>query len=703
MKKLETALLKILEDNPYRTYKPKELARLLSVPTVQYKDFRKFLKKLVSEGKINRYKKNRLGMGRPSREMTGHLHVKSQGYGFLIQDDANEDIFISHLNMGTALNGDLVKVQLFAEQRGKSLEGKVVEVLDRAHKNIVGIYHADKYWGFVVADDMKIQRDIYIPNERKHGAKNGQKVVVRLDAWEDEHLNPEGEIIEILGFPNEPGVDIISIAKSMDLATTFPDNIIKEVNQIPDAIPQSEIHRRVDLRDDEIFTIDPEDSKDFDDAVSLKILDNGNYLLGVHIADVSYYVGDNTSLDTDALHRGTSIYLVDQVIPMLPEKLSSDLCSLKEGVDRLSFSVNMELTDEGHIVNYKIYESVIHSKKRFTYEDVQHIIDDPDKSNGFAPTIERMFKLSQILIARRGERGGLEFGSNEVTIKLDDKGVPVRIDRRVQLDSHRIVEEFMVLANSTVASHIAYTLRSKIDNLLPFVFRIHEKPSHDKLRDFNLFLNALGFHYELKKRVTPKTFQSILNDITDDDRKALVQEVMVRTMMKARYNINNSGHFGLALKNYCHFTSPIRRYPDLICHRLLKGYLNEPAKSQIKRNRLKRICEIATDREIKAQEAERASIKVKQLEFMEQYIGEIFEGIISGVVAFGLFVEITAYLVEGLVHIKNLPDDYYIHDEVRYCLYGQYHGKEYRLGDHVKILVAQVNREAQLIDFELVE
>jgi len=701
--KLESNITNFLEKYPYRTFKAKQLAKELNIPAHNYRHFRRLLRKMATEKKIYKYKKGRYSMGQATRHEIGKIQIKTQGFGFLMSENGDNDIYISQMNMGTALHGDTVKVEIIAASTGRSEEGKVIEIIKRSKNIIVGTYQTAKHWGTVVPDDLKFSRDVVIPKEKSRNAKSGQKVVVQLNKWEDEHLNLEGEIVEILGYPEEPGVDVLSIAKSHNLITNFSQDAEKTAAKIASHIDNHEIKRRVDLREHLCFTIDPDDSKDFDDAVSLKILDNKNYQLGVHIADVSYYVTANSIIDVEARKRGTSVYLVDRVIPMLPESLSNDVCCLKPDQDKLCFSVIMELTPSGDIVSYDIVESIIRSKKRFTYQEVQEIIENPKKNKRFAATITQMYDLSKQLISKRKSRGGLDFGSQEVKIQLNEQGVPVKIDRERQLDSNRIIEEFMVLANFIVASYVGVNLKQLTGHVLPFAYRVHEKPNQEKIKDFKKFLAALGVDFNFRKQITPKTFQQLLQQIENTDKELLVEEVMVRSMMKAKYEIKNSGHFGLALKHYCHFTSPIRRYPDLICHRLLKVYLTNPEQLPIKRTELREICQHTTEREIIAQEAERASIKLKKLEFMENHIGDTYEGIISGVVAFGIFVEITENLVEGLVHITNLSDDYYTHDEQRYRLIGQNSGKVYQLGNLVSVRVIQVDRDARVIDFELIE
>lgn len=700
----KSKILEILQKDPDQTFKPKHLARMLKVSNQKYPAFKQELKDLIAENKVVKFKRGRIGAGRRLIEVVGKLHVKTQGYGFLITENGETDIFIGQNKMGTALHGDIVKVLLYARpSEGRSQEGEVVEVIQRARKNIVGTFQQGKYWSTVVPDDLKIQRDFYIAPEHTLDAKEGQKVVVNLLEWDDVHRNPIGKVVEILGDAGQPGVDIVSVARSFDLAGRFSAQAIAEAERTSDRIPESEIQRRLDWRQELTFTIDPVDAKDFDDAVSLKVLESGNYLLGVHIADVSHYVTPGSQLDRESQDRATSVYLVDRVIPMLPERISNEVCCLKPNQDKLAFTVLMELTPAGDLVKYEIRESIIHSDRRFTYEEVQQIIDGKNKDKKFGDTILKMFELSKKLIEKRRSRGSLDFASQEVRFKLNEQGQPIAIEKLVQMDSHRLIEEFMVLANSIVAGHIARHLREKTGEVLPFPYRIHERPSAEKLKDFSKFAQALGIDFSPRKKVTPKLFQNLQGRIKGSAIQVLVDQVLIRTMMKARYSTKNEGHFGLALKHYCHFTSPIRRYPDLIAHRLLRQYLADPKAQPIKKQQLEKICTHATEQEIKAMEAERASVKVKQLEFMQDKIGETFQGIISGVTSFGVFVEIADFLIEGMVHISDLRDDYYIYEETKYRLIGQYHGQIYQLGDPVVVTVALVNLDERIIDFELVE
>lgn len=693
---------RILAKHPHRTFKPKELARLIGVRSSDYPEFRDSMKRMAAEGKIAKYKRNQFGTIKRATILEGELHVKTQGYGFLITEEPKEDVFVSQKNMGTALNKDIVRVQLFAQSKGKSPEGRVVEVVKRARQNIVGTYRKTKRYGFVVPDDIKLTRDIFVHDADNLNAKSGQKVVVKIEYWEDERMNPEGRIVEVLGFPNEPGVDVISVAKSFDLPISFPKKVEHEAGAMSEIIPDKELSRRLDLRDQPCFTIDPEDAKDFDDAVSIKELENGNYELGVHIADVSYYVQETSTLDKEALRRGTSVYLVDRVVPMLPEKLSNQICSLQPNKDRLTISCIMQVSQDGNVVDYQIAESVIHSKYRFNYEEVHKIIQNRNSERPFAEEILQMYKLSQILIKRRQRLGSLDFDIPEVKVKLDQNGFPVEIKKRERLDSHRLIEEFMLLANQTVTRHVALYMREN-GRVPPFIYRVHEQPDKEKMDDFKEFVRALGHPIDPQKKVTAKLLSQFLDGIRGTPEEVIVEELMLRSLMKAKYSTDNLGHFGLAFKYYTHFTSPIRRYPDLAVHRLLKNYQRrfDYRNAKALKNKLEQIARISSEREIVAMEAERASVKMKQVDYMQRHLGDEFDGIISGVVSFGIFVEIIDLLVEGLVHISDLEDDYYFHDEKNYELIGQNTQKTYRLGDPVKVRVVRVDTDERVVDFVL--
>ncbi|RMI03753.1 MAG: ribonuclease R [Calditrichaeota bacterium] len=685
-----------------KSYKSRELSRVLQVKKSDYHLFREALQELVRSGKIAKLKGGRYTSPSALQKVRGVLQMTRKGFAFVTDERTGEDIFIAASNLNTALDQDLVEVQLFGVSRGRNKEGRVLQVIERSKTTFVGTYHKSEYYGFVVPDNPKIYRDFYIPDAYAGKAKNGQKVLVEMTQWDSSQLNPQGRIVEILGYPDEPGVDVSSVALSFGLPLKFSRQVEEEAAQIRLNISPEEVARRLDLRDEIVFTIDPEDAKDFDDAVSLEKLENGNYRLGVHIADVSHFVKEGSKLDEEAMRRGTSVYLVDRVIPMLPEHLSNQLCSLQPHEDRLTFSCIMEITPEGEVVKYDIRESIINSKRRFTYEEVQAILDDENSTDPFAPVLREMHRLSRILRERRFRSGSIDFDTPEVKFVLDEAGRPVDIVPLQRLHSHEMIEEFMLMANQTVARHVVVTAVN--GKPYPLIYRVHEKPDQEKLKKFREFLHALGYRIPIRSKITPSQFQSILRQIEGEKDEVLVKEVALRTMMKAVYSPNNIGHFGLAFEHYTHFTSPIRRYPDLVVHRLLKEYRNgitSRRKNHLKKQ-LKRICQLASERERVALEAERESVRIKQVEWINEHRDQVFEGLISGVTSFGIFVETIPYLIEGLVRIERLDDDLYIFDEKTYTLIGKEFGRQYRLGDSVKVKVASVDLERNEVDFMLV-
>lgn len=722
MFELTDRVLEHLAREQNRQYKAKDLARALRVPPTRYREFRDFIKELAREGKITKHKRNHYGHAQQASTLVGTLHVKTQGYAFLIVGDGQEDVFISQKNMGTALNRDMVRVQLFARAAGRPgvkarPEGRVVEVVKRSRQNIVGTLLKGKHWYYVKPDEMKLLQNIYIPEELLEGARPGQKVAVAIESWDDPSQNPEGRVVKVLGFPNEAGVDVLSVAFSFDLPPGFPAAVEETAERLRLDLTPELVRQRLDLRDELIFTIDPEDAKDFDDAVNLRQLENGNYELGVHIADVSHYVKEDSPLDKEALARGTSVYLVDRVVPMLPEKLSNDLCSLKPHTDRLTYSCIMEITPKGEVVNYRIAETIIHSKRRFNYEEVQKILDheksaadtasnDDERkiSAALDQTLRAMNQLANILTRRRLRNGSLDFDTPEVKVILDATGFPIEIRRKLRQDSNRLIEEFMLLANQTITKHVDLTLAQK-HSKPPFIYRIHEPPDPLKIEEFALFVKAFGYNFDQQQTITGKHLSKFLSEIHGEPEADVIETMMLRSLMKAKYSTENRGHFGLAFKHYSHFTSPIRRYPDLIVHRTLKAYANgyRPDMQEAFSRKLSYAAQQASERELVALEAERASVKMKQAQFMTRHLGDEFAGIISGVVAFGIFVEIPQFLVEGLVHISDLADDYYIFEEKAYRLKGQNSGQIYRLGDEVRVRVVRADASERVLDFVLVE
>ena len=597
------------------------------------------------------------------------------------------------------MDGDEVKVTVYASRKGKSLEGEVVEILQRAGNKIIGTYMETKSFGYVIPDNKKFTRDLYIIKGESKDAKQSDKVIAEFVRWESEYMNPEGVISEVLGDPFKPGIDMYLVERAYDLPQDFSENVIKEISETGFSIPDSEIKKRTDLRDKLIFTIDPEDAKDFDDAASLDILENGNYLLGVHIADVSYYIKEDSAVDEEAFKRGTSVYFPDRCIPMIPEKLSEEVCSLKPNEDRLAFSIFIEINNEGKVINYKLDETIIRSSFRLSYEEAQNIINTKENSD-IGKNISAMSELSTILKNIRIKNGSLDFDLPEIKFSFDPFGILKDIKPKLRLKSHSLIEEFMLTANKLVTEYISE--KSK-EQKIPFIYRIHDKPDKKKIDEYVRLLKLMGIKHSGFRRPSPKSFQRILEKIADKPEERLIGEATLRTMMKAEYSPKNIGHFGLAFKKYTHFTSPIRRYPDLIVHRILKSCLKgeEKEMAQIMKIKLNHICSYASEMEKRAVEAEREAVKIKQLQYMKNRLGDEFYGIISGVRPYGLFIEIEDILAEGLVHIRDLEDDYYNYDEDTFSLTGLHTGKNYRLGDKVKVQVVKVSLEEKQLDLVL--
>jgi len=696
----ERNILKQLKQNGTEL-SAKSLSKMLGVHKSDYRHFRAALDNLKNQHLVQKIKKTSSYIIPEKKSfIEGELRIARGGFGFVIEDKDSDDIFIGRDHLNTAFDRDVVRVKLYAKSKGKRREGFVTKVIKRFRTSFVGTFHLTKYYGYVVPDDPKIYRDFFIPKEKYGKVENGQKVLVSLDEWKSDHQNPEGSIVEIIGSPGEKGVDIASIAASFQLGLNFTDKVESEAKNIQLKVSEIDLKSRLDFRNENCITIDPADAKDFDDAITFKTLKNGNIKLGVHIADVSHYVSENSTIDKEALKRTTSVYLVDRVIPMLPEHLSNELCSLQPKTDRLTFTCIMEFKLDGNLVKYKISPSIIHSKRRFNYEEVQSIIDNK-ATDEYYPLLNEMMQFSKVLTRKRLLEGGIDFETTEVEFDLDDTGFPTAIHRKQRLDSHRLIEEFMLAANKTVAEHIKKISNEKFS--YPFVYRVHEKPDSDKMKKLLEFLKAIGYHIKFSKKDLSSFFQKLLNDIKGTKEEIVIEEIALRSMMKAIYDTKNIGHFGLGFEDYTHFTSPIRRYPDLIVHRLLKQYLSG---SNIDKNtvnkKLKKICEQSSTMEKLALEAERESVRLKKNEYISKHVGEEFEGVISGVMSFGLFVELVDTLVEGLIHITNLDDDYYIFDEKSYSLIGRDTNRILRLGDTVRIVVDTVNLEVGKVDFKLV-
>jgi ribonuclease R len=711
MEEVKQRILDFFVKYPSQVFKSRQLARRLHMTEEQsYQHLRKALHELVDDERIRRLKGKRYGYKQDDgQHKQGRLSVTRHGYG-LVEVETGEEIFIAPSNLGTGIDGDLVRVVLYArpsrkhQQEGIELEGEVTDVIERSQREIVGVLKQTKNFYFVEPDSRRIPRDIYIPKAHIGKARNNDKVVAVIEDWDDPQLNPEGRVVKVLGASGDLNVELRSIAMQFDIPIGFPASVEKEAASFLGKLPKSEFKRRLDFRDTTVVTIDPEDAKDFDDALSLSYDDDGNYVVGVHIADVSYYVREGSVLDREAYKRGTSVYLVDGVIPMLPERLSNDLCSLRPDTDRPAYSVFMTVSNRGVVKDYSIRETVIRSARRFTYEEVQHIIEN--RKGEHADLILGLRKLMQTLLKKRMREGGIDFETSEVKFRLDESNKPIEVVKKERLDAHRLVEECMLLANRTVARHISSGSRSKGargDAQKPFIYRVHAAPAREKLEELAIFVSKFGYSLNIDGGGLSKALQKLLSDVHGSDEENIINEVTLRSMMKAVYSEQNVGHFGLSFQHYTHFTSPIRRYPDLIVHRLLKEY--EAGMTNERRlelaSRMKTIGEYTSAMEQRAVEAERASVKIMQVEYMQRHIGDEFEGLVSGVVNYGIFVELSDILVEGMVHVRNMDDDYYEFDQRNYTLVGRRTGRKFRLGDTVRVKVLSVNPERAEIDFVL--
>ena len=613
-----------------------------------------------------------------------------------------DDIFIPEQEVHGALHQDVVQIVVKPGQSGKRREGSVKQILTRGTTQLVGIYQQSKNYGFVIPDNDRFARDVFIPKEASKGAMNGHKVVVLLTDYGDERRNPEGKVIEILGHITDPGTDVLSIVKGYDLPTEFPEKVMNQAERVPDQISEADMAGRMDLRDVQMVTIDGEDAKDLDDAVSLT-MEGDKYVLGVHIADVSNYVQEKSAMDREALKRGTSVYLVDRVIPMLPRRLSNGICSLNAGEDRLALSCIMTIDPKGNIVDHEIAETVIHVDQRMSYTGVQKILDGDEetlkKYEVLVPMLVRMKELAALLREKRRARGSIDFDFPETKVILNEKGEPIEIRPYERNTATRIIEDFMLAANETVAEDCFW-------QELPFVYRTHDNPDPDRMRKLSAFINNFGYSIHLKDdEVHPKELQKLLAKLEETPEEDLISRLTLRSMKQAKYTTECTGHFGLAAKYYCHFTSPIRRYPDLQIHRIIKDVLRgrmNGTREEHYRSILPEVARQSSERERKADEAERETIKLKKVEYMSHHLWEEFDGVISGVTAWGIYVELPN-TVEGLVRTASLQGDYFEYNESACAMVGVHTGKSYAIGQKVKVQVTGADKMTRTIDFELVE
>ncbi len=704
---LKEVILNFMKEEAYKPMEIPEIAKIFNINKNEYKSFKKAIKTMEKEGLLARDESDKLGLAQRMGVITGKIEIHDRGFGFLIPDiEGIKDLFIAKTNLMGAMNGDRVVAKIIKEGRnGKRTEGIIINIVERVNKNIVGIYEDNKSFGFVLPEDKRIQNDIFISKKDRNGAKKGQIVMVEITRWPDgKRKNPEGKVVEILGRPGDKGIDIDIIIRKYNLPEDFPPSVLNSALDIEDFITEDEIKGRLDLRNVKMVTIDGEDAKDLDDAVSIERLESGNFKLGVHIADVTHYVKERSVIDKEAFKRATSVYLIDRVIPMLPKKLSNGICSLNPKVDRLTLSCIMEVNRQGKVVNHTIAQSVIKTNERMTYTDVTKILRDNDaelieRYKDLVDDFKAMEELCKILRKKRLDRGAIDFDFEECKIILDEKGKPIDIKPYERAIANRMIEEFMLLANETVAEHME---KLKV----PFVYRIHENPDAEKLEKFKAFIYNLGYNdITWGEEVNPKALQRVLDKFKGENEETIISTLLLRSMMQARYSPECAGHFGLAADYYCHFTSPIRRYPDLQIHRIIKEYLNK----ELTENRSKKLVSIvdsaakqSSEMERVAQEAEREVDDLKKAEYMKDRIGEIFEGMISSVTGFGAFVELPN-TIEGLVHITSFRDDYYIYDEDRLILIGERNKKIYRLGDKLKVLCSKVDILSREIYFEIVE
>lgn len=692
---LKRDILSVFRQEPKQVYNHKQIAASLSVTDNYTRNLiEETLRQLLNSGDISEEGIGKYKLKAQTAYIIGKVDLTASGAAYIISDDMKEDVYISSRNLNKAFHGDIVKVFLLAQTRGKKPEGEVIEILEEGNRIFVGQIEISSNFAFVTASGKQFPFDVFVSLKAINGAKDGEIVKVKITEWPKRAKNPFGEVVEVLGEPGNNETEMHAILAEFGLPYKFDPRIEEAANQIPFEISEEEIKKRKDFRKILTFTIDPFDAKDFDDALSLEILPNGNFSVGVHIADVTHYVTPGSVLDEEAFERGTSVYLVDRCVPMLPERLSNFICSLRPNEDKLCFSAVFELNADAIIVSQWFGRTIINSDRRYTYEEAQQIIETEE--GDYASEMLTLDRLAKKLRQQRFEKGAIAFDKQEVKFKLGENGKPEGIYFKESKDANKLIEEFMLLANKRVAEHVANNLGNKT-----FVYRIHDRPDIDKLANFSKFIKKFGYKISTGSVMEiSRSMNALLDQVKTSAYRDIIETLAVRSMAKAIYSVNNIGHYGLAFSHYSHFTSPIRRYPDMMVHNLLAAYLND--KKSVSEEIYEKKCKHASDMEQRATNAERSSIKYKQVEFMQDKTGNEYEGVISGVTDWGIYVEIIETKCEGMVPIRDLDDDFYTFDEKNYCIRGKHTKKEYRLGDKINIKVMRADLSKKQMDFAVV-
>ena len=692
-------IINVFTDNPEKTYNYRQVAKILDINNDSQGEFiHELIYQLCDDDFLKEVSRGKFKLNSRGGYITGT--IDRQGIKtFLIPDDDGEPVFIPERKTNNALPHDKVKVFLYARRRGQLPEGEVVDIIQRAKDTFVGVLEVSDNFAFLVCDNRVLAQDVFIPKNKLNGAKNGQKVIVKLSKWEPNLKSPVGEVIDILGEKGNNDTEMHAILAEFGLPYKYPEKVEEAANKIEASITKEEIAKRIDMRDVTTFTIDPKDAKDFDDALSVRKLDNDLWEVGVHIADVTHYVRNGSIIEKEAKERATSVYLVDRTIPMLPEHISNGICSLRPNEDKLTYSVVFQMNEEAEVKHYEIAKTVIHSNRRFTYEEAQNIIET--QTGDFKDEILLIDNLAKKLRKKRFDNGAIAFDRVEVKFEIDEKGKPLSVYFREQKDANKLIEEFMLLANKTVATHIGKP--DKKQKAKTFIYRVHDVPDINKLQNFAQFISKFGYKLKTTGKLTAVSgaINKLLDDAQGKKEQNLIETLAVRSMAKAIYTTENIGHYGLAFDYYSHFTSPIRRYPDMMAHRLLERYLS--GGKNVNAQEYEELCKHSSDMEQLAANAERASVKYKQVEFMAQYVGVVFDGVISGITEWGIYVELIENKCEGMIPIRDLDDDYYIFDDKNYCLVGRRYNKKYQLGDEITIRVAKANLDKKQLDFVLAD